>query len=52
VSYVEAAGDDSLLEVFEALLEVFDRSKWTIFWEFIPIPVRDKLLNQLLAIAE
>jgi hypothetical protein len=51
VAYVEAAGEDSLLTEFEALLEVFDRSKWTIFWEFIPIPVRDKLLNQLLAIA-
>jgi hypothetical protein len=51
VAYVEAAGDDSLLEVFEALLEVFDRSKWTIFWEFIPIPVRDTILSQLIAIA-
>jgi hypothetical protein len=52
VAYVEAAGESSLLTEFEALLEVFDRSKWTIFWEFIPIPVRDKLLDRLLAIAE
>jgi hypothetical protein len=52
VAYVEAASDHSLLTEFEALLEVFDRSKWTIFWEFIPIPVRDKLLDRLLAIAE
>jgi hypothetical protein len=50
--YLAAAGEDSLLSELEAVLEVIDRSKWTIFWEFIPIPVRDKLLNQLLAIAE
>jgi hypothetical protein len=50
--YLAAASDDSLLTEFEALLEVIDRSKWTIFWEFIPIPIRDKLLNQLLTIAE
>jgi hypothetical protein len=52
VAYVEAASEDSLLTEFEAILEVIDRSKWTIFWGFIPIPVRDKLLNQLLAITE
>jgi len=52
VSYVEAAGEDSLLTEFEALLEVFDRSQWSNLWGFIPIPIRDKLLNQLLAIAE
>jgi hypothetical protein len=51
VAYVEAASDHSLLTEFEALLEVFDRSKWTIFWEFIPIPVRDTILSQLIAIA-
>jgi hypothetical protein len=51
VSYVEAAGEDSLLTEFEALLEVFDRSQWSNLWGFIPIPIRDKLLNQLLAIA-
>jgi hypothetical protein len=49
--YLAAASDDSLLTEFEALLEVFDRSKWTIFWEFIPIPVRDTILSQLIAIA-
>jgi hypothetical protein len=52
VAYVEAAGDDSLLSEFEAILEVLDRSQWSTFWGFIPIPVRDKLLNQLLAITE
>jgi hypothetical protein len=51
VAYVEAASEDSLLTEFEALLEVFDRSKWSIFWEFIPIPVRDTILSQLIAIA-
>jgi len=51
VAYVEAAGEDSLLTEFEALLEVFDRSQWSNLWGFIPIPIRDKLLNQLLAIA-
>jgi hypothetical protein len=50
--YLAAASDDSLLTEFEALLEVIDRSKWTIFWEFIPIPVRDTILSQLIAIAE
>ncbi|MFY7934127.1 MAG: hypothetical protein ACOVO7_16260 [Microcystis aeruginosa] len=50
--YLAAAGDDSLLTEFEALLEVFDCNQWTTLWGFIPIPVRDKLLNQLLAIAE
>jgi hypothetical protein len=50
-AYLAASSDDSLLEVFEALLEVFDRKQWSILWGFIPIPVRDKLLNQLLAIA-
>jgi hypothetical protein len=50
VAYVEAASEDSLLTEFEAVLEVIDRSKWTIFWGFIPIPVRDKLLSQLIAI--
>lgn len=49
--YLAAAGEDSLLTEFEALLEVFDRNQWTTLWGFIPIPVRDKLLNQLLAIA-
>jgi hypothetical protein len=51
-AYLAAASDDSLLEVFEALLEVFDCNQWSILWGFIPIPIRDKLLNQLLAIAE
>ena len=50
--YLAAAGEDSLLTEFEALLEVFDRSQWSDLWGFIPIPIRDKLLNQLLAIAE
>lgn len=50
--YLAAAGEDSLLTEFESLLEVFDRNQWTTLWGFIPIPVRDKLLNQLLAIAE
>lgn len=49
--YLAAAGEDSLLTEFEALLEVFDRSQWSNLWGFIPIPIRDKLLNQLLAIA-
>lgn len=49
--YLAAAGEDSLLTEFEALLEVFDRSQWSTLWGFIPIPIRDKLLNQLLAIA-
>jgi hypothetical protein len=52
VAYVEAASEDSLLTEFEALLEVFDRNQWAALWGFIPIPVRDKLLNQLLAITE
>jgi hypothetical protein len=51
-AYLAASSDDSLVTEFEALLEVFDRSQWSNFWELIPIPVRDKLLNQLLAIAE
>jgi hypothetical protein len=51
-AYLAAAGEDSLLTEFEALLEVFDRNQWTTLWGFIPIPIRDKLLNQLLAIAE
>ena len=50
--YLAAASESSLLTEFEALLEVIDRSQWTIFWGFIPIPVRDKLLDRLLAIAE
>ena len=50
--YLAAAGESSLLTEFEALLEVFDRSQWSNLWGFIPIPIRDKLLNQLLAIAE
>ncbi len=50
-AYLAAASDDSLLSEFEALLEVFDRSQWSTLWGFIPIPIRDKLLNQLLAIA-
>ena len=50
--YLAAAGEDTLLTEFEALLEVFDRSQWSDLWGFIPIPIRDKLLNQLLAIAE
>jgi hypothetical protein len=51
VAYVEAAGESSLLTEFEALLEVFDRSQWAALWGFIPIPIRDKLLDRLLAIA-
>jgi hypothetical protein len=51
-AYLAASSDDSLVTEFEAVLEVIDRSQWSTFWEFIPIPVRDKLLNQLLAIAE
>lgn len=51
-AYLAASSDDSLLAEFEALLEVFDRKQWTTLWGFIPIPIRDKLLNQLLAIAE
>lgn len=51
-AYLAAASEDSLLTEFEAILEIFDRSQWSILWGFIPIPVRDKLLNQLLAIAE
>jgi len=50
--YLAAASEASLLTEFEALLEVFDRSQWSNLWGFIPIPIRDKLLNQLLAIAE
>jgi hypothetical protein len=52
VSYVEAAGEDSLLTEFGNILEVFDRNLQAALWEFIPIPVRDKLLDRLLAIAE
>jgi hypothetical protein len=51
VAYVEAASEDSLLTELEAVLEAFDRSQWTIFWGFIPIPVRDTILSQLIAIA-
>ncbi|NCS20850.1 MAG: hypothetical protein GPJ15_13075 [Microcystis aeruginosa G11-06] len=51
-AYLAASSDDSLVTEFEAVLEVIDRSQWSTFWGFIPIPVRDKLLNQLLAIAE
>jgi hypothetical protein len=50
--YLAASSDDSLLTEFEALLEVFDRNQWAALWGFIPIPIRDKLLNQLLATAE
>jgi len=50
--YLAAASDDSLLTELEAVLEVIDRSKWAALWGFIPIPVRDKLLSQLIAIAE
>jgi hypothetical protein len=50
--YLAASSDHSLLTELEAVLEVIDRSKWPIFWELIPIPVRDKLLDRLLAIAE
>jgi hypothetical protein len=49
--YLAAASDDSLLTEFEALLEVFDRNQWAALWGFIPIPMRDKLLDRLLAIA-
>jgi hypothetical protein len=49
--YLAASSDDSLLTEFEALLEVFDRKQWTTLWGFIPIPIRDKLLNRLLTIA-
>jgi hypothetical protein len=52
VAYVEAASDHSLLTELEAVLEVIGRSKWPIFWEFLSNPVRDKLLDRLLAIAE
>lgn len=52
VAYVEAASEDSFLTELEAVLEVLDRNQWAALWGFIPIPVRDKLLNQLLAIAE
>jgi hypothetical protein len=51
-AYLAASSDDSLLTEFEAILEVLDRNQWSTFWGFIPIPVRDKLLNQLLAITE
>jgi len=51
VAYVEAAGESSLLTEFEALLEVFDRSQWAALWGFIPIPVSDTILSQLIAIA-
>ena len=51
-AYLEASSDDSLVTEFEAVLEVIDRSKWPIFWEFLSNPVRDKLLDRLLAIAE
>lgn len=47
-AYLAAASEDSLLTEFEAILGVFDRSHWLILWGFIPIPVRDKLLNQLI----
>jgi hypothetical protein len=50
--YLAASSDDSLVTEFEAVLEVIDRSQWSNLWGFIPIPIRDKLLNQLLAIAE
>jgi hypothetical protein len=50
--YLEAASEDSLLTEFGNILEVLDRNQWSTFWEFIPIPVRDKLLDRLLAIAE
>ncbi len=48
--YLAAVSEDSLLSEFEALLEVFDRKQWSTLWGFIPIPIRDKLLNQLLKI--
>ncbi|MFM7791233.1 MAG: hypothetical protein ACKO90_25060, partial [Microcystis panniformis] len=50
-AYLAAASESSLLTEFEAILEVFDRSKWTTLWGFIPMAVREKLLSQLLAIA-
>jgi len=49
--YLAAAGEDSLLTEFGNILEVLDRNQWAALWGFIPIPIRDKLLNQLLAIA-
>ena len=49
--YLEAASEDSLLTEFGNILEVLDRNQWAALWGFIPIPIRDKLLNQLLAIA-
>lgn len=49
--YLAAASEDSLLAEFEAILEVIDRNQWTTLWGFIPIPIRDKLLNRLIAIA-
>ncbi|KAB0243983.1 hypothetical protein EZJ55_00430 [Microcystis aeruginosa EAWAG127a] len=49
--YLEAASEDSLLTEFGNILEVLDRNQWDALWGFIPIPIRDKLLNQLLAIA-
>jgi hypothetical protein len=51
-AYLAASSESSLLTEFEALLEVFDRNQWAALWGFIPIPIRDKLLNQLLATAE
>jgi hypothetical protein len=51
-AYLAASSDDSLVTEFEAVLEVIDRSQWAALWGFIPIPVRDKLLDRLLAIAE
>ncbi|MFM6439925.1 MAG: hypothetical protein ACKPGW_34270, partial [Microcystis panniformis] len=50
--YLAAASESSLLSEFEAILQVFDRNQWAALWGFIPIPIRDKLLSQLLAIAE
>ncbi|MFM7715770.1 MAG: hypothetical protein ACKO7A_24635, partial [Microcystis sp.] len=50
-AYLAAASEASLLTEFENILEIFDRSQWSNLWEFIPIPVRDMLLSQLLAIA-
>lgn len=49
--YLEAASEDSLLTEFGNILEVLDRNHRAALWGFIPIPIRDKLLNQLLAIA-
>jgi hypothetical protein len=51
-AYLADSSDDSLLTEFEAILEVFDCNQWSTFWGLIPIPIRDKLLNQLLATAE